>query len=245
MPAFNAAKTIRASIESVVNQTYKDWELIVIDDYSADNTTELVKSIDDSRIRLIINEQNLGTSSTRNIGIIEAISDWIAFLDSDDIWHKDKLEKHLHFIIKTNADISYTGTSYMNKSGQISKYNLPAVQEFNYKNLLRRNIMSCSSVIVRRELMKTALFEKGFIHEDYVAWLKILRKVEYAYGLNEPLLIYRLSANSKSSGRIHSAIQTYGAYRAVGYNKIYSFCLTLRYSLHSISKRCRIKRGFI
>ena len=245
MPAYNAAKTIRESIASVIAQTYEDWELIVIDDCSTDNTPELVRNIaaNDSRIRLLINEHNLGAASTRNIGIIEAQSDRIAFLDSDDLWHKDKLEKHLQFITETGAEISYTGTAYINEAGQISKYTLPAKREFTYKDLLRRNIMSCSSVIVRRDIMIATPFAQGFIHEDYVVWMQILQDVGQAYGLNEPLLIYRMTDGSKSAARMRSAKMTYGSYRQVGYGKFSALFMTIRYSLHSISKRFFIYLG--
>ena len=243
MPAYNAAKTIQASIESVIAQTHKDWELIIIDDCSTDGTFKLVRNIaaNDDRIRLLTNEHNLGVSSTRNIGITQAQGEYIAFLDSDDLWHKDKLEKHLQFIIKTQAEISYTGTAYMNEQGQISKYTLPAEKEFTYKDLLRRNIMSCSSVMVRREAMIP--FPQGFMHEDYAVWLQILRKVGHAHGLNEPLLIYRMATKSKSGSRIRSAKMNFNTYRHIGFGALVSVFLTLRYSWHSISKRFLIRLG--
>ena len=97
MLVYNSATTIREGIASVIAQTYEDWELVVIDDCSEDITPELVRSLAaaDNRIRLLINERNLGAASSRNNGISQAQGDWVAFLDSDDLWREDKLEKQL------------------------------------------------------------------------------------------------------------------------------------------------------
>ena len=241
MPAYNVAKTIMPSIESVTAQTYENWELIVIDDGSSDGTPELVRRISelDFRVRYYQNEDNLGVAETRNRGMSLARGEWIAFLDSDDLWRDDKLEKQMQFVSETGAVISYTGTSYINESGNVYSYVLRATQTLSYKTLLHRNIMSCSSVVVRKDFMIP--FPLGDIHEDYVVWLQILKKVAYAYGIDEPLLMYRMSAHSKSAGRFHSALMTYNAYRHVGYGILTSMLFTLRYALHSISKRFLIR----
>ena len=241
MPAYNAAKTIQASIDSVLVQTYEDWELIVIDDGSLDETLKLVECASglDSRVRCYENESNLGVAETRNRGIELADGHWIAFLDSDDLWHRDKLETQMRFISEMGAVISYTGTSYMNESGSISNYILHTQRNLSYTMLLRRNIMSCSSVVVRKDFMIP--FPDGDMHEDYAVWLQILKKVEYAYGIDEPLLIYRMSSGSKSAKRFHSARMTYNSYIHVGYGSFISLIFTLRYALHSISKRFFIR----
>jgi len=243
MPAYNAEKTIGASIGSVLDQTFSDWELIVIDDASNDRTAEIVQQLaeDDRRVILLANKKNGGISFSRNRGIDHAMGEWLAFLDSDDLWRGDKLEKQLRFIGETGAVISYTGTAYISNDGVMSDYTLKAERAFTYKELLRRNLMSCSSVMVRRDVMVP--FPDGReIHEDYVVWLSLLRTVDCAYGLDEPLLVYRMTEGSKSSGRIASAQMTYHAYRhpLVGYGRVVAALLTLRYAGHSIWKRFRI-----
>jgi len=243
MPAYNAEKTIGASISSVLDQTFSDWELIVIDDASKDRTAEIVQQLADGdrRVILLANEKNGGISFSRNRGIDRATGEWLAFLDSDDLWRGDKLEKQLRFIGESGAVIAYTGTAYISNDGVISDYVLRAERAFTYKELLRRNLMSCSSVMVRRDVM--VLFPDGReIHEDYVVWLSLLRTVGCAYGLDEPLLIYRMTEGSKSSRRIASAQMTYHAYRhpLVGYGRVAAVLLTLRYAGHSIWKRFRI-----
>ena len=234
MPAYNAEKTIKASIDSVRAQTYEDWELIIIDDASKDKTAESIPS--DPRIKIFKNDKNMGVSNSRNRGISLASGDFLAFLDSDDQWHEYKLKKQLDFMKEHNCDISYTGTAYVNSQGETLPYVLRAKKEFIYKNLLRRNLMSLSSVVLKRDLM-IPFPAVDMVHEDYVVWMQLLRKHGIAYGLDEPLLIYRIGEATKSSNRIISAKMTYNAYRYVGYGRFTACFLTLRYAYHSITKR--------
>jgi teichuronic acid biosynthesis glycosyltransferase TuaG len=242
MPAYNAVKTIEESIRSVLAQTYKNYELLIIDDCSTDSTSDIVSSLieQEPQAKLYRLEVNSGTAHARNYGVSVANGEWIAFLDSDDLWKKDKLLKHIDFIQKTNAAISYTATSFITFDGKPYKYVMRAKHRFTYRNLLRRNLMSCSSVIVRKDMISHIKMGGGMMHEDYATWLQILRETKYAYGLDEPLLIYRLSKSSKSAGRLKSALMVFNCYLYVGYGRISAFCMTLRYSLHSNLKRLRI-----
>ena len=244
MPANNAAKFISAAIESVLSQTYADFELIVIDDCSKDQTYSIAKSYAqrDSRIVLLQNRQNFGVSATRNYGVNTARGEWVAFLDSDDMWRNDKLEKQLALLREyPDAKISYTASSFIDCDGRPYNYIMPAESKMTYHMLLRKNLLSCSSVMVRRDVISRVGMADDRMHEDYSAWLLILRETPYAYGVNEPLLIYRLSQNSKSSSRLKSARMIYHSYRYVGYGFVFSYYLMLRYSVHSISKRRLIK----
>ena len=243
MPAYNAEKTVVQAINSVTGQTFRDFELIVIDDCSKDNTLSVIKKLakEDERIVLLRNEKNSGVSQTRNYGISMAQGELIAFLDSDDMWREDKLEKQLEIFEKyDNAVISYTASSFINNEGNPYKYVMQAPEKIDYKSLLRKNLLSCSSVMIMTEVMKGIQMPNDRMHEDYYTWLTVLKNTDYAYGVNEPLLIYRLSANSKSANRIKSAKMTYNTYRAVGYNALVSGAFTLRYALHSITKRHNI-----
>lgn len=243
MPAYNAQFTIEESIFSVYRQTYTNWQLIIIDDRSTDNTGDIVKKLSGSESRVIFlsTEQNSGVAAARNLGITHAIGDYIAFLDSDDIWDKKKLELQLAFMQEHNSVISYTATSYKKTDNKLSSYILPAKEQTTYRNLLKQNIMSCSSVMVQTKVMPKFVLIKN-IHEDYVAWLSILKQHKYAHGLNKPLLIYRLSANSKSANRIKSAVMNFNAYRAMNYSFFISFLLSFRYAYFSIYKRILIRK---
>lgn len=247
MPAYNAEAFVESAINSVLAQTYTDYELIVINDSSTDSTAEIVSRIaaTDKRILFFDNKVNLGVSATRNLGVLKASSDWIAFLDSDDMWRNDKLFKQIE-LIATHPDavIVYSGSSFIDNNGKPYNWIMPAEPKMTYNMLLKRNLLSCSSIMVRKDAICKTGMANDKMHEDYSAWLKILKDVKYAYGLNEPLLIYRLSHNSKSSNRLKSAKMTYRSYRYVEYNPIMALILTVRYAFYSISKRQKIKRSF-
>ena len=243
MPSYNAENTIKESICSVIAQTFLDWELIVVDDGSLDSTVPIVMDMaeHEPRICLYTLPANQGVAVARNFGLEKAVGQWIAFLDSDDVWHKEKLERQLCFADETNATITYTATSYMDAAGKRYGYVLPATRVLTYKALMRGNIMSCSSVMVRRDVM-VPFTGKPRTHEDYVMWLQLVKKEGCAFGLNEPLLTYRMAEGSKSANRLDSVIMTFNAYSQVGYGIVMSVLFTLRYALHSISKR-RCIRG--
>lgn len=244
MPAYNAARYIEAAIRSVLCQTWTDFELIVIDDCSKDATAEIVQRLaeEDDRIVLLKNARNSGASASRNAGIFYAKGEWIAFLDSDDLWKKDKLAKQLA-LLESHGDavLGYTASAFMDEDGRMYSYVLEAEAETTYAGLLRRNLLSCSSVMVKREVMVRYPMGGDGMHEDYAAWLLILREARCAYGLNEPLLIYRVRKGSKSGNRMNSAKMLFRSYRYVGYSAVRAGIMTLRYAKHSISKRRRLK----
>jgi teichuronic acid biosynthesis glycosyltransferase TuaG len=244
MPAYNAEKTITESVRSVLSQTFTDFELIITDDCSSDGTPDLCKGFakEDRRVRMLRNAKNMGAAAARNLAINEARGEWIAFLDSDDLWLRDKLKLHLDFIEETGADISYTASAFIGAGGAKKDYILRAERKLTYGKLLCGNIMSCSSVMVRRSVMKNHPFKSGGIHEDYASWLSIVKETGAAYGLDEPLLIYRASRNSRSGRLIRSGMMSYRTYRAVGFGAVKAMFRTLRYIPHSLMKRVKIRR---
>ena len=144
MPAYNAEKYIEQAIRSVINQTYKDWELIVIDDGSIDNTASILFELAalDSRIHALKNEKNCGASYTRNRAISLARGEWIAFLDSDDLWKPEKLDRQIKLCDKyPDMVISYTASSFIDDNGNPYSYVMPAIEKLTYETLLRKNLM--------------------------------------------------------------------------------------------------------
>lgn len=230
MPAYNAEKTIGESIESVLYQTYQNWELLIIDDCSLDQTYMIAEqmSVENPRIRLIKNECNLGVSETRNRAIGSAKGAWIAFLDSDDRWEADKLQKQMDYVIQNQkADLVFTGSAFIDYQGKIFDYKLEVPEQISFKELLKQNVISCSSVLIRKMWLVKYPMKYDQMHEDYAVWLQVLRDGGRAFGINEPLLIYRLSSNSKSSNKSKAAVMTYRVYRYLGLNHmqaIYYFC---------------------
>lgn len=246
MPAYNAEKYIEEAVRSVLRQTWTDFELLIVDDCSRDATAEIARRLagEDGRIVLLQNPQNSGVSASRNAGVARARGKWIAFLDSDDLWREDKLEKQLALLeARGDAVLGYTASAFMDEAGGRYAYVMEAQAETAYETLLRKNLLSCSSVMVRRDVMLRYPMGGDGMHEDYAAWLLILREARCAYGLNEPLLIYRLREGSKSGSRVRSARMLFCSYRYVGYPVFHAGLLTLRYMGHSLSKRRKIRKG--
>jgi len=251
MPAFNAVKTIAESIESVQKQTYPYWELLVLDDASTDRTREVVDkmSASDSRIHLYTEDANHGVAFERNKGVHKARFDWIAFLDSDDCWTKDKLEKQVHQVqlnsVSNAPSLYYTGSAFMNASGQRLPYILHVPSRLTASDILKQNLISCSSALVRKELMirhPMPISEKKPIHEDFATWIAILKEGD-AVGIDEPLLIYRVSSNSKSGNKLKAATMHWNSMRmnevsisASLYNMFFYIARGLR-KYHSILKQ--------
>ncbi len=236
MPAYNATKTIRQSIDSVLNQTYRNIELLVADDVSSDDTFDLVQEIakQDDRIICYRNEKNLGASLNRHNCIQKAKGNLIAFLDCDDIWEPDKLEKQIKLM--KDADIVYTGSAFIDSDGNRFDWTMQVPETVTYKELLRQNIISNSSALTKKDLFIESETVKDGIHEDFACWLGMLKNGAKAIGINEPLLIYRLSPKSKSGNKFKSAIMNYKTYRTVGINPFSALFYESAYLLNGIKK---------
>lgn len=216
MPAYNAERYLNEAVESVLGQTNSLWELLIVDDNSHDRTAQVAQEYQkrDCRIRYIKNEVNAGASESRNRGVREARGEWIAFLDSDDRWMPEKLEMQLRYAKEQNAEFVFTGSAFMDESGEKLDYYLSVPQQIAYRQLLKQNLISCSSVLIKRELLLQNPMPAGDMHEDFATWLSILKKTGInAYGLDQPLLIYRISSNSKSGNKWKAAKMTYRVYR--------------------------------
>jgi teichuronic acid biosynthesis glycosyltransferase TuaG len=243
MPAYNAENTIQLAISSVINQSFADWELLVVNDCSTDKTDEILRSFakTDARIIVIENKDNQGVSMSRHNGVVASKGTWIAFLDSDDVWREDKLEKQLAVQKKTNASLLFTGSAFMDNNGDPIDYYLHAPERLTYHDLLKQNLLSNSSSLVKAELIKKYESIGDQMHEDYATWLKIMRTGIDAYGVDEPLLIYRLSSGSKSSNKIKAAKMNWNTYRYVGLNVFASIYYMFFYTINGIKKYKNLK----
>ncbi len=243
MAAYNAEKTINQAISSVLNQTYPNFELLVINDCSKDETAKLVKDIaaKDSRVRLISNAKNSGVSYTRKHGLKEAKGSWIAILDSDDAWAPEKLEKQISLQERMNADLLFTGSAFMDSGGQPIDWYLHAPEEVTYRQLLKQNVLSNSSVLVRKELYAKHYAIGDGMHEDFAIWLSILKEGKKAYGVDEPLLIYRIAKSSKSGNKVKAAKMNWNTYRYVGLNPIEAAYYEGWYMIKNVIKYTNLK----
>lgn len=238
MPAYNAEKYIRQAIDSVCAQTYSDWELIVVDDASKDNTNAIVSEYCrvDSRIKLLRNPYNQGVSHTRKNGVEAAAGEWIVFLDSDDAWHPKKIEKQIEAQKKSNAKLIFTGSTFMDSEGVRVNWTLHVPQRIEYRQLLKQNIISNSSVMIEKRCYQECAILMDDIHEDFACWLRFLEKGNIACGIDEPLLIYRLSVKSKSGNKVKAAKMNWRTYRTVGLNLVETIYYMTWYTLKSLVK---------
>ena len=243
MAAYNAEKTIEQAINSVLSQTYTNFELLVVNDCSKDRTVELVKSFaaTDQRVRLISNVKNSGVSYTRKHGLEEANGSWIAILDSDDAWAPDKLEKQIELQKKMNADLLFTGSAFMDSDGQPIDWYLQAPTEVTYRQLLKQNVLSNSSALVRKELYAKYYAVGDGMHEDFAIWLSILKEGRKAYGVDEPLLIYRIAKSSKSGNKVKAAKMNWNTYRYVGLNVVEAAYYEAWYMFKNVMKDANLK----
>ena len=218
MAAFNAENTISLAIDSVLSQTYKDFELLVIDDCSTDRTINIIGEycLADCRIRLFRNNRNHGVSFTRRYGLEKAKGEWIAILDSDDIWERDKLEKQLQYQGETGADLVFTGSAFVDLHGSYKKWILHVPLSIDFRKLLKQNLISNSSVVVKKEIFIKHYVSEDNLHEDYATWLSILRDGYSAKAIDEPLLIYRVSPLSKTGNKLKSAQMNWNTYKYIG-----------------------------
>lgn len=203
-PGYNSARFYPDVIESVRAQTYADWELlVVIDEGTKDNTAELIEEWNqkDPRIKLIRVPQGRGLALARNYAMSIAEGQFIAFLDSDDMWMPKKLESQLAFMKKNNLTISCTAFRRVNEDLSKTGHLIPVPKEITYETLLVNNVMGCLTVMFdqRATGLQTFLETK---HEDYLLWLSILKKGHQGGGLNEDLARYRIVKNSRSANKL-------------------------------------------
>lgn len=214
MPSYNAEKYLSEAIESVIAQTYSEWELLIIDDGSTDRSSELAEAFAaaDRRISFYANPKNIGVAKTRNRGLDLAAGEWIALLDSDDLWHADKLEKQLETAQRTGAQIIYTSYSlFADGYGRKTDYNVPLFA--TYDSMLKENVIGCSTVLLHRSVVDGHRFPTGIYHEDYALWLEMLRAGYTAAGCPEVLADWRITESSRSFNKWSAAKNRWIIYR--------------------------------
>ena len=203
MPSYNTEKYISQSISSILSQTYKNWELIIVDDYSEDNSVKAIQSFNDPRIRLLQNHKNLGAAISRNIALREAQGKWIAFLDSDDVWLEDKLLKQLRFMKKFNIAFSCTSYEQIDEKGNLLNRVVKTLPRIDYNRLLLDCPVGNSTVMYNVEKMGKFKVPNIRKRNDDALWLQMLKKEKYIYGMKEVLMKYRIRKNSISSNKLN------------------------------------------
>lgn len=203
-PCHNAGSLISHTIASVLSQTYKSWELIIVDDSSTDDSNEIIRHYAniDSRIRHFVTAKPSGSPShPRNIGIENAHGTYIAFLDADDIWLPDKLGKQVTFMEKNNIHVSYSYYEKMSWDGHLANRLVTTNKKTTYRSLLKSNSIPCLTSMVTKEAIGKTRF-KQIPQEDFCFWLDILKKGYVAYNMCENTALYRVAKDSRSSNKL-------------------------------------------
>jgi teichuronic acid biosynthesis glycosyltransferase TuaG len=218
-PAYNSERYILNTYESIKNQTYTDWEWLVTDDCSTDNTLLLLKELvkEDSRVRVFKNQENSGAAVSRNNSINRAEGDFIAFIDSDDLWLPSKLEKQLTFM-GDNIAFSFTAYELIDSADNKLNKSVDSTQKgnFSYQDMLRKKAtMGCSTVMLRRKSFSDITMPLIRTGQDYALWLKLLKTGENAHILNEILTQYRILPDSISRNKIKKSRRQWQIYRDI------------------------------
>lgn len=213
-PCYNSADFISDTIQSVVNQSYNNWELILIDDNSKDETCAIIKKFTAkyNNIQLIKLDKNAGVSNARNLGLAAAKGKYVAFLDSDDIWLNNKLKIQVNFMEKNSLVMCFGSYKRINESGSIISGKITVPKMVNYGKLLSHNvIIFSSSMVLKRALVNISFKKLG--HEDWVFWLDLFKNKINGYGINEELVHYRVRKNSISSNKFKAIGFTWNIFR--------------------------------
>jgi glycosyltransferase involved in cell wall biosynthesis len=206
MPAYNAEKYIQKSIESVLDQSFANWELIIIDDLSKDNSKKTIESFakKDKRIKPIFKEFNSGSADSRNMGIEKAIGKYIAFLDSDDLWDKNFLLKNFNTFTETGAKFLFSSYRLIDDNEkEILKPFIIKDKKYNYNEILFYNRVGLLTAIYNQEFLGKMFFDTSLksLRDDYALWLDILKKTDYGLGISDVISSYRIHSGGATSNK--------------------------------------------
>ncbi|SUI75460.1 glycosyltransferase family 2 protein [Shewanella morhuae] len=232
IPSFNCESSVARTIESVLNQSYKNWEIFIADDFSTDNTCKVIQNFiaRDDRITLIKRSWNAGPAVTRNRAISCANGRYIAFLDADDSWYKNKLEEQIKFMQKNDIALSYTSYRRIHEDGrELGFVNAP--KSVTYYDILKKNRIGCLTACYDTEKLGKVYMPNISKRQDLGLWLKILKRIDKAYGLQECLADYNVGVSSVSSNKIVAAKYQWRLYREI--EKL-PFRVSLYYFLHYV-----------
>lgn len=215
-PLHNGAEFIEETIVSVLNQTFQSWEMIIVDDCSTDESVNIVQSFvnRDSRIRLVQLDKNSGAAVARNLAIELSVGQYIAFLDSDDIWLPNKLEVQISFMQQNNYPFSFSAYEKIDESGKVfASVSIP--KAVTYRDLLKVCSIGCLTAIYSTEKLGKVYMPLIRKRQDLGLWLRLLKKTKYAYGIDMKLARYRVRKDSISANKLNAASYTWRLYRDV------------------------------
>lgn len=216
LPLYNASRFIGEAIASVQAQTHTDWELLVVDDCSIDGSVDIVEKYAnrDSRIVLLQHAQNQGAAAARNTGIKHTKGRYIAFLDADDVWLPNKLEKQLQFMQANKLAFTYSSQLLIDANGK-EKGRFITKPVIDYRAMLKTCWVGCCTAVYDTEIVGKQYFETQRGQEDYILWLQIIKQIGTTKGIIEPLAKYRVISGTVSANKIAAAKRQWKVYREV------------------------------
>lgn len=240
MPAFNSEEFICDAVDSVLAQTYENWELIIVDDHSTDNTRKVLKKFESfNKIRVITCKKNGGAAKARNRGIAEARGSFLCFIDADDLWEPDKLSRQLVFMSKKGAAFTFTSYTFADANGVPNGKIVHVPSTITYKQALRNTMIWTSTVMLdMTKLSKKDVEMPDVESEDTATWWKVLKKVGKAYGLDEVMAIYRRSGGTLSSNKLVAVKRIWNLYRkSEGLNVVRSSTSFVGWAFNAVRRR--------
>ena len=242
VPVYNAARFMDDTIQTVLNQTYQNWELLLVDDCSSDDSVQIIKMYQkrDERIKLFKLSENSGAAIARNTGIDKAKGRYLAFLDADDLWVNTKLELQVAFMQERNAAFSFTGYEFADENGKPNGKKVHVPETITYKQALKNTTIWTSTVMLdaqklEKDTMRMPLIKRG---QDTATWWKILKTIDNANGLNEIFSYYRRTEESLSANKLIAIKRTWSLYRDIENmgvpNSVYNFSW---YAINAIDRR--------
>ena len=249
MPVYNSEKFLINTLESVINQTYKEWELILVDDCSNDKSKEIIQKFMkyDKRVKYYKLDENSGAAIARNYALKKSIGRFIAYLDADDLWINDKLEKQIQFMLDNSYGFTCTDYEVIDENGNSKNKIVNMPKKINYNLFLRNTIIQTVGVMVDTEKISKELLKMPLIRrrQDAATWCQILKQGFNCYGLNDNLAMYRRVTNSLSSNKRKAVKGTWYLYRNIeNMNLIKSCYCFIGYAFNACKKRVYI-RNFV
>lgn len=238
-PCYNSENTIADTIQSIISQSYIHWELIVVDDCSTDQSLNVVNTYQkkDYRVKCFPLSKNCGPAKARNYGISKAKGRYIAFIDSDDLWHPQKLFIQMAFIKQENRKFVFTAYQWMDEKGNLLNKRVKALKTVDKTTILKGNKINSSTVLIDNTGFKSIYF-KDIKHEDYDLWIRLIFCGKEAHGINDVLSYYRIRKNSRSNNKWLSAKWTWEIYRKhVGLSFLKSCYFFICYSIQGLKRR--------
>lgn len=246
IPAYNAQRYLEQAVHSVLAQTVTDLEILILDDGSQDETARIAQRLaaEDVRIRFYRNGENIGAAGTRNRGITLCRGTYIAFLDSDDFWYPDKLETQLELAEQKDADIVYCSYALVDAEGKQLCQDFLVPETTDFDAMLRKNVLSCSTVLLYRQKLADHHFAPEYEHEDLAMWLELLADGWRAVGSPLVLAAYRIHAGSRTANKLVAAVHRWKIYRA--YLKMplgKSIACFTQYAVNGLHKYQKTEKG--